>query len=522
MDRIRIGPAPDCDLRLDLPATAFHSTFQPAALELIRENGHYRVVNFDPGLAPTLNRAPLSVNARIADGDVIRFEPAPHSLQFFPITPDSALLSRRPRAAQVAPFIEHAALESAATARRDDAKVFLREFTRELVREINPSTKILALALTAILVGGLLYLGFAAFRELRTSRRLIDTQNTKITELTQALSGTKSEINTLNNLNKDISKSLSLGYSLRESYGNGVCLISGTYIWVDAAGRPLRHAGAPAVEDGATLEGSGEADTMQLSPDGHGAIAEYEVNGTGFHVGGGYIVTNRHVVQPWIADQRSLALSSSVNAKPRLTKLTAYFPNRTQALPLKLRKISLQEEDLAVCTLEVSPPPADLPALPLDKDSGSVAVGKVVVMMGYTSGPFRLLATLPENESRSVQERYGSSIESLLNYFAQKKLINPLTTQGHITDLYARRIVNDAPTGEGGSGAPVFGPSGRVIGVNFAIFAESTASNFAVPIRLAVPLLEQSGWAFPEPNKVLNSPDGVAAEGRANDASSPQ
>jgi hypothetical protein len=36
-----------------------------------------------------------------------------------------------------------------------------------------------------------------------------------------------------------------------------------------------------------------------------------------------------------------------------------------------------------------------------------------------------------------------------------------------------------------------------VIGVNFAVFTENQASNFAVPIRFGVPLLERSGWVPP-------------------------
>ena len=76
----------------------------------------------------------------------------------------------------MAPFIEAAAIESAATARRDDAKVFLREFTRELVREINPSTKLVTFGIAIALVGGMLYLGFAMYKELQRSRRLIDEQ----------------------------------------------------------------------------------------------------------------------------------------------------------------------------------------------------------------------------------------------------------------------------------------------------------------------------------------------------------
>ena len=70
-------------------------------------------------------------------------------------------------------------------------------------------------------------------------------------------------------------------------------------------------------------------------------------------------------------------------------------------------------------------------------------------------------------------------------------------TQGNITDLDARRIVYDARTGEGGSGGPLFGPSGRVIGITFAIFTENTASNFAVPIHFAISLLEKAGWTAP-------------------------
>ncbi|PYS81118.1 MAG: hypothetical protein DMF70_09775, partial [Acidobacteria bacterium] len=54
-----------------------------------------------------------------------------------------------------------------------------------------------------------------------------------------------------------------------------------------------------------------------------------------------------------------------------------------------------------------------------------------------------------------------------------------------------------ARTGEGGSGGPLFGPSGRVIGITNAIFTENTASNFAVPIRPAVVLLERTGWTAP-------------------------
>ncbi|MDQ3908491.1 MAG: hypothetical protein M3268_09115, partial [Acidobacteriota bacterium] len=51
-----------------------------------------------------------------------------------------------------------------------------------------------------------------------------------------------------------------------------------------------------------------------------------------------------------------------------------------------------------------------------------------------------------------------------------------------------------------GSGAPLFGQSGRVIGVNFAAFTGMPDTNFAVPVRSLYPLLERAGWVSPEPN----------------------
>lgn len=57
-----------------------------------------------------------------------------------------------------------------------------------------------------------------------------------------------------------------------------------------------------------------------------------------------------------------------------------------------------------------------------------------------------------------------------LNQLARRKLVNPFTMQGHITDLYKNRIVFDAATSEGSSGTPTLGESGKVIGITFAVW----------------------------------------------------
>lgn len=508
-DRIRIGASEDCDLRIrasSLPATESASA---VVLELARTNGHYRIKDFDQSLDLRHNGKPLSINAKIKDGDEVRCEPVNLALSFFPVRDLPALIGSRQQT-QVAPFIETAAMESAATARRDDAKVFLREFTRELVREIKPTTKIITLAIALALVGGILYLGFGLFNELKRSRRVGADLRDQLGDAQKQIADTQKLLGDLDKSNQNILGSLSLAPKLRTDYGGGVCMILGVYDFIETStGRPLRYPEVQTNEDGTVIQNSDEQ--SQLTAEGKGDIAEFQAVGSGFHVGNGYVLTNRHVAHPWLADERAQILTSSVRGQPRLKKLLAYFPDHRQPLTLKF-KLAAQRDDLAVCTFEVNEAPNDLAVLPLDKDSEAVAVGKAVVLMGYPNGPDRLLALRDDAEAYVIRARCGGSLGSLLDCLSEKNRIQPLTTQGNITDLDVHRVVYDARTAEGGSGAPLFGQSGRVIGVNFAIFTENTASNFAVPIRYAFTILERAGWTSPDVPAEANE----AVEGNSN------
>src|SRR5258708_10556610 len=138
-------------------------------------------------------------------------------------------------------------------------------------------------------------------------------------------------------------------------------------------GRPLRYPETQANESGGTVQNGTEAPV--LTPEGHGAIAEYEFVGTGFHVGNGFVVTNRHVIQPWQADPRAQTLSSSVKGQPRLRKLTAFFPGSTQPIALRFKQAG-QREDVAVCPIEATELPPEVPVRPLEKDCNSAPTRK--------------------------------------------------------------------------------------------------------------------------------------------------
>src|SRR5918912_348799 len=166
-ERVLIGPGEGCHIRLGSDLLTDSSVM----LELARQNGHFRVSEFDPEIGITLNGRPLTRGAKIDDGDELRFGAFDVAMQFFPVGNLPAVVASR--RASVAPFIEQAAIEAAATARRDDAKVFLREFSRELLREINWTTKIVTLLIVLTLVGGLLYIGNAVYVETKRGRELI-------------------------------------------------------------------------------------------------------------------------------------------------------------------------------------------------------------------------------------------------------------------------------------------------------------------------------------------------------------
>ncbi len=499
-DRLSIGADENSDLQIHTKQIDAAGTW----LELENTDGVFRVTRYEPTLNFSINEKPIRRFIAISDGDVLRIDRTDISFSFYSLSEKPTLITTNRDQPHIAQFIEEAAIESAISPKRDDAKTFLREFTRELSREVSLTTKLIILVLAVGFISGVLYLGYAVNRELRESRELASRQADTIDRLEKTLGTASSQIEELDKSNKDLFKTVSLAQNVRVEYGNGVCLIIGVYDLVDRTnGRQLRYPDPQALRNEPFEPVQSEDPARQprpissLTTEGNGSPVEYDFIGTGFHVGGGFIVTNRHVLQPWTEDDVVKSMMASSNGRARVKRLVVYFPGYPQPFPLRVREYG-SREDLAVGYLDPASLPSDVPVLPLETDSEASTIGKTVVTIGYPSGPDRLLAMVDDDEAKRINERFGNSRQNLINFLAQSKKIVPLTTQGAITDLDTRRIVHDAKTAEGGSGAPLFGQTGKVIGVNFGVFTENTASNMAVPIKFALDLLKKAGWKSAE------------------------
>jgi S1-C subfamily serine protease len=249
------------------------------------------------------------------------------------------------------------------------------------------------------------------------------------------------------------------------------------------------------------------AEKSESKPDGKDAKAEAKFTltgpgpelrldffGTGFLAGsGGRILTNHHVAEPWWENDE-LQAAEKDNLEPVIVDMNAYFPNDPKAYHIKTLKISSQV-DLAVVQVNSLVGDPDLSTLnkraivQLDGSAAAAENGAPVVLMGYPTG---LDAILARNSDHTLEKALDSkaSTRDVMTELAKRRLIRPLVTQGHIGDVLKDKIVYDAQTTSGGSGGPLFNNRGKVIGVNFAILAGFTGSNFGIPIRFAEGLLK--------------------------------
>jgi serine protease Do len=485
-ETITIGTAPTCDLSFRaedgmLPHAA-------ALLALRFDGGTYRIVEFHEEARVLRDGEAVAVGEAIRDGDTVYFGTTGIRLRFFHLSPSMELAETLQLGAAVLARAraEHAVAESgksqAAAPRTDVALVFVKQLLRELVAEIPRRVLYLALGLVLLVIGTIVYINTLSFLEGRRNNAAITDLKRSLGEVQQDLSRAREDIRKTSEESKFLLSTMSFAAQVVDKYGPGVCLIYGTYSYVDPrSGREARF--REPTETSSPINPNG---SVNLSVDGNGPIYELEFIGTGFLVSKGVVLTVQHVVEPW-ADDPVASLIRGQGYRARLKELYAYFP-KTRA-PFLLQTIGVgRAHDVALCSFEQGE--ETLPVLPLDEAGEGTANGQPVVLIGYPAGIEGLLAKTDEADRPGLLTSGRTSLRTLLNELAGRALISPYSTRGYITDLPSRKIAYDAQTSEGGSGGPVFGSNGKVIGINQAMLPGSPA-NFGVPIRYGLDLIKR-------------------------------
>jgi serine protease Do len=491
-DHVTIGASDASDLKL-VPEEG-GSLPDGVLADVFNDDGTYHLVPRNTYLAIAVNGEPIqtegsAIGHALRDGDTLQFGQGLSSVsllfQVLPANFHATHLARRSDNALDAPSQRVHPLT---------ATLFVKELTASLWAEIPLRFKLMALGLAALIFG--LFVTYIIVSLVVLHRNTVGIESLRQQSATLAaqrqrdqdtIAKQQEEINRLREMSD---QSRLFAQKIAERYSHGVCLIVGSYTFVErGSGRPLRYesadnAGEPIID---------KSGNLLASINGAGPAVEVEFTGTGFIVEEGLIVTNKHVVQPWSADPTAQLIEQhGAGFRPRLESLKALFPSIRTPFDLKITRVS-DRFDIALCSFEQGN--AALPVLPLSRDDVHSIIGEPVVLLGYPTGVDGLLQRIEEGERREILAQHGRSAEDVAAGLAARGLVRPLTTTGTVSDALPTRIVHSAHTTEGGSGGPLFDRDGRVIAINMAVLVSTEGnqsfggSNFGLPVKAVFELL---------------------------------
>ncbi len=307
-----------------------------------------------------------------------------------------------------------------------------------------------------------------------TRRQSVDT--TALENLEQRLSGTLQRIDQLETSAGAVSRVIA------EAAGS-VVFIQGAYGFVDPdTGKRLRMA---LDDDGQPIEVSNGQVRVRVG--GDGPAVERSYMGTGFVVGSdGVILTNRHIAEPWVFDDRAQTIMEH-GLEPQRVRMIGYLPGKTDSFDIDFMASS-QDVDLAVLQGEAI---AGHTA-PLQLAERSPEVGEEVILLGYPTGIQALIARADPALVQEIENEKDGDFRAIAASLADAEAIEPLATSGIVGQVTKDRVVYDAGTQGGGSGGPLLNHKGQVVAINQAMLRDFQGSNMGVPVERVRALLERA------------------------------
>jgi S1-C subfamily serine protease len=278
---------------------------------------------------------------------------------------------------------------------------------------------------------------------------------------------------------------------LRE-LARGVVLIVFTYGFVEPSGNELLRYVVD--ERGQVIviptpEGRG---VPAIRFGGSGPVVQRGGTATGFLVDAGRILTNRHVAEPWAYDDElNMMRAHGISAVGRMLQMEAYFPPGDRSFPLVVDALS-GEADVALMRLPGVL--TGIPVVPLAPRTALVGPGDRLRLIGYPTGAYNLLFRVDDTTRAAILSAVGEDTDQLIKELARRRLIQPLITDGSVSDTTGLEVIHTAATTVGGSGGPLLDESAHVVAIQHAsVLSPQRGDPFrtqrAVPVRFAWAIL---------------------------------
>ena len=249
----------------------------------------------------------------------------------------------------------------------------------------------------------------------------------------------------------------------------GVALIVFSYGFAEreGGGRLLRYQVDPSGQPRTVVLPNGRR-APAFGVDGSGPPVALEGSATGFLIDStGWIVTNKHVAEPWNYRDDIAFLKADPALVPRFIALRAYFPPGNRVFDLTVVKAS-PDRTIDVALLSTGGRRVDAPVIPLADAQTTPSPGDPVVLIGYPTGVHNLLFRVADSVRSAILEAVGQEPVDLAAELGRRRLIQPLAISGAVSDTTAIEIIHTAATTGGGSGGPLIGPEGTAIGIHYA------------------------------------------------------